>query len=174
MGAVAKEARVSRATAYRYFESVEALVCEAAMDHELVSAEELFADCPTLDPVERVLIAEAEVYKIDSKYPMQLRIFLAHMIKQQVEAAGKNEAIPLRQNRRGEFIEHALAPVRDQFDPVIYRNLCASLAVFIGTEPMIVFQDVIRIPEAESREAKAWAIRSLIERALEDSRKTGA
>ena len=166
MAEVAVEARVSRATAYRYFDNVEALICEAAMDRDLKSAEEVFADFSSLDPVERVLRAEAEVCKIDRKYPLQLRISLANMIKRQVEATDGFESVPLRQNRRGEFIRFALAPVRDQIETSTYEKLCSAARRVLRHRGDDRVQDVVRISDDESREVKAWAIRALIEDAL--------
>lgn len=169
MAEVAKEARVSRATAYRYFDSVEVVLCEATMDQVIKSPEELFADFDSVDPVERVMRAEASIYEVDSTYPLQLRLSLSQAIKRQLDTNGK-DSVPLRQNRRGPLIREALKPIEDQLKPEIYNRLCSSLALFIGMEAMIVFQDVIRIEEAESRKVKAWGIRALIEQAIQDSK----
>src|ERR1700748_3926722 len=56
---VAEEAMVSRATAYRYFSSDEALITEAAIHGQTPTAEHLFADDKVLDPEERLSKANA-------------------------------------------------------------------------------------------------------------------
>ena len=58
---VAEEALVSRATAYRYFPGVDALLVEAALDVAMPTGEELFAGDVSTDPVERLNRADRAV-----------------------------------------------------------------------------------------------------------------
>jgi AcrR family transcriptional regulator len=51
---VAEEALVSRATAYRYFPSADALLVEAPLEGAVPEPEDLFRDTPSDDPVERL------------------------------------------------------------------------------------------------------------------------
>ena len=53
---VAEEALVSRATVYRYFPSVEALLVETAVDVAVPEPGELFRDETSRDPVARLLL----------------------------------------------------------------------------------------------------------------------
>src|SRR5690242_20110483 len=50
---VAEAALVSRATAYRYFPNVEALLAEASVDVVVPNGEALFAGDPSADPEDR-------------------------------------------------------------------------------------------------------------------------
>jgi hypothetical protein len=50
------------------------------------------------------------------------------------------------------------------FDRATYKRLCAALALFFGTESMIVF---------EARKVKSWAIHALVEAALRESKANG-
>src|ERR1700751_1453622 len=60
---VAEEAMVSRATAYRYFSSDEALITEAAIHGQTPTAEHLFADYDkVLDPEKRLSKANAVMH----------------------------------------------------------------------------------------------------------------
>ena len=52
--AIAEEAMVSRATAYRYFPGVEALLLEAALDMAAPEPAEVLRDAPADDPVARL------------------------------------------------------------------------------------------------------------------------
>ena len=51
---IAEEALVSRATAYRYFPGVEALLVEAALDVAVPEPHEVLRDAPADDPVARL------------------------------------------------------------------------------------------------------------------------
>src|SRR5690349_14165032 len=60
---VAEAALISRATAYRYFPNVEALLAEASVDVLVPDGEALFADDPSADPAERADRAEAAMHR---------------------------------------------------------------------------------------------------------------
>src|SRR4051794_1951345 len=61
---VAEEALVSRATAYRYFPSLEALLREAALDTAAPDPEHIFDGGSPDDPVWRLERAEAALHKM--------------------------------------------------------------------------------------------------------------
>jgi AcrR family transcriptional regulator len=166
---VAEEAMVSRATAYRYFSSDEALITEAAIHGQTPTAEHLFADDKVLDPEERLSKANAVLHDVIWGNQLQMRLLLARLLD---HAAGATKGQPelRRQNRRTEFIQTALAPARNRFDKATYRKLCAALALVFGVESMIVFRDVLQIDEPEAREVENWTIRALTQAALLESR----
>ncbi len=76
----------------------------------------------------------------------------------------------MRQNRRTQLIEAALAPLRDRLEEASYHRLCAALALIFGTECMVVFRDVVPLDEETAREMKSWAGRALVRAALEESK----
>jgi AcrR family transcriptional regulator len=162
MDDVAREAMVSRATAYRYFPTIESLMVEAPIDGDVPSGESVFAGDTSTDPVTRVEKAESAMHEMVYRNEAQLRMMLSSAVQR---AAGADGKVPVRQNRRTPLIEAALAPAKKDFTPTAYRNLCAALALIFGTESMIVFRDVLNLDEASARKVKAWALRALIEAA---------
>jgi len=161
---VAEEALVSRATAYRYFPTIEALLAEASADVVTPEPEELFAGGGPADPVARVETVDTALHDMMLANEPALRLMLANTLQRAAtgQAAGD---LPLRQNRRSPLIEAALAPARKQFKPSGYDMLGKALALVIGTEAMVVFKDVLQLPDAEARKVKRWAIRALVEAA---------
>jgi len=166
---VAEEARVSRATAYRYFSSEEALLAEATIDVLVPTPEAIFSGDASTDPEERLLKADAALRAVVWENQTQLRLWLAQLLERAAGTPGVS-AEPLRQNRRMDLIESALAPVRDQFDEEVYRRLCAALALVFGTESMVVFQDVLRMDDTAAWKVESWVVRVLTRAALEESR----
>jgi AcrR family transcriptional regulator len=164
MEEVAQEALVSRATAYRYFPSVEALLVEAPLDGEVPDPEDLFAGDASVDAEERVDRAEAALHSMVYRNEAQLRLMLAHSLHEAAESSA-----PVRQNRRTALIEAALTPLRDRLDSDTYERLCAALALFFGPESMIVFRDVVPLDESAAREVKSWALRAVVRAALSSS-----
>lgn len=168
MDDVAREAMVSRATAYRYFPTIDALLVEAPLDDAVPSPESLFAGDDSTDPADRAARAERAMHESVYRNEAQLRAMLAASLQRGADAPD----VPVRQNRRTPLIEAALAPARYRFSDAAYERLCAALALVIGTESMIVFKDVLGADEATARGVKAWAVRALVRAAEADGDRT--
>lgn len=154
---IAAEALVSRATAYRYFPSVEALLAEAALDVVTPEPEVLFAGKGSDDPVARLERVDQALHEVIAANEAALRVMLANSLQHRSDTP--------RQNRRSPLIAAALAPSRRQFKPATLDMLEKALAVMIGTEAMVVFKDVLQLDDAEARKVRRWAIRALVEAA---------
>jgi len=165
MDEVAKEALVSRATAYRYFPSIDALLVEVPVDEAVGSPGEIFANRTSDDAEARVDEAEAFMHKVVYQNEALLRIMLANSIGRNLE----DDTLPNRQNRRVPLIEAALSTSRHRFRDDDYERLCAALAMIFGPESMMVFRDVLRVDEKTARQVKSWAVRALVRTALQSS-----
>jgi AcrR family transcriptional regulator len=164
MDEVAKEALVSRATAYRYFTNVEALLAEAPADAAAGMLDSMFDGDTSTDAETRIDKAEAAMHRVTYDNEASLRIMLANSISRPLE-----DAPTLRQNRRMPLIEAALSTSRDHFRDADYKRLCAALSVIFGTESMIVFRDVLRMDEKNARKVKSWAVKALVRAAQRDA-----
>jgi AcrR family transcriptional regulator len=160
---IAEEALVSRATAYRYFPSVEALLAEASLDLATPGANELLRDA-SADPVSRLERVDAALHDVILANEASFRVMLAHSLAVGIGSEGGNK-LPKRQNRRTPLIEAALEPARHEFKPATMRTLTRALALIIGTEAIVVCKDVLQLDDAEARKIKRWAIRALVEAA---------
>lgn len=161
---VAEAALVSRATAYRYFPSAEALAVEASVDVAVPEPAEVFRTETSRDPVARLQRVETMLTDMILANEPLLRTMLAHTIQQGAHA-DESAKLPRRQNRRMPLIEAALEPARDQFKPAALKTLMRSLALIMGPEATIVVKDVLQLDEPEARKMKHWAIRALVEAA---------
>lgn len=160
---IAEEAMVSRATAYRYFPNVEALLAEAALDIAAPLEEKVFEGAPKDDPAERALRVDAAFHDMTLANEPALRLMLANALERSVK--GGEDGAPLRQNRRTPLIEAALKPARKAFRPADLDKLTKALALIVGTEAMIVFKDVLDTDDSDARAVKRWAIKALVEAA---------
>ncbi len=155
---IAAEAMVSRATAYRYFANVEALLVEAPLDMAIPDAEEVFRDAPPADAQARVQRVNDAFETMMAANEPQLRMMLAHTVQRALRA---DDDTPPRQNRRSPLIEAALAPAALKDADVLAK----ALAIVIGTESMIVFKDVLQVDDAEARAVRRWMIGALVDAA---------
>lgn len=165
---IAEEARVSRATAYRYFSNPEAVLVEATLEIAMPLAEELFRDVADADPISRMQLVDTVVHDVILANETSLRAMLVHTIQRAMSDVPAGEA-PLRQNRRLPLIEAALKPARGRFSAQTLATLSKALALIVGTEGMIVIKDVLQLDDADARNVKRWAIRALIEAAMRDA-----
>lgn len=161
---VAEEAMVSRATAYRYFPNVEALLIEAPLDIALPEPEEAFGQDAPKDPVARLAIVDEAFEEMMRANEAPVRLMLANSVQRPLRE-GEGADLPVRQNRRSPLIEAALDPASDQFGEAERALLAKALALIIGTEAMVVFKDVLQVDDAEARRVRRWAIRALVEAA---------
>jgi AcrR family transcriptional regulator len=161
---VAEEALVSRATAYRHFPDVSALLVEASLDIATPQADLLFGNGPPKDPVSRLDRVDSAFHDMIVDNENALRLMLIHSLQRSLRREGE-AGVPTRQNRRTPLIEAALEPARQQFRPAALKTLTKALALVIGTEAMLVLKDVLRLDDSEARRVKRWAIRALVEAA---------
>lgn len=161
---IAEEAMVSRATAYRYFPNVEALLSEASFDLAVPEAEALFRNDTSTDPVARLTRVDTALHDMILANEAPLRLMLAHTLQRGLAAEHESD-LPKRQNRRTPLIEAALAPAHKEFKPASLAMLSKALALILGPEAVMVFKDVLQLDDAEARRVKKWAIRALVEAA---------
>lgn len=155
---IAEAALVSRATAYRYFPGLEALLIEATLDVTTPRPEEVFGT--SADPVARMEQVDAAFERMIAANEPAVRTMLANTVAQRAQPD-----LPARQNRRSPLIEAALAPAAGEFEAQALDTLQKALALVIGTESMIVFKDVLQLDAEEAAHVRRWAIRALVEAA---------
>lgn len=160
---IAEEARVSRATAYRYFSNVEALLAEASLHLAFPDYREMFGGEQAGGALERLYRIDEAVEQMIAANEAPLRVMVASATMQ----AAEQPDVPARQNRRTPLIDAALAPVADQFQAEALDRLKQALALVIGTEALLAFKDVLRLDRDEAREVRRWIIRALVEAARE-------
>lgn len=166
---VAEEALVSRATAYRYFPNIEALLVEASLDIVMPQPQDLFGAESGGDAVARVQLVDTALHDAILANETQLRMMLVNALQHAMKGPHDGELL-VRQNRRMSLIEAALKPVRHEFKAGAFDTLGKALALVIGTEGMIVVKDVLQLDDADARKVKRWAIRALVEAATKRPR----
>lgn len=164
---ISAEARVSRATAYRYFPGLDALLSEAAVDVLVPEPGELLGAGAPTDPFERLALVDDTFDRACREREVPLRLMLARMLERSV-GRGTDEP-PLRQNRRGPLIERALAPLEPRLGQARTKWLVNALAMIVGTEGFIALNDVVGLDRDQARAVRRWAIDALVAAALRES-----
>ena len=166
----AERARVSRATAYRYFATQEALLSELAVTLDTEPVEQLLASFDTDDVEQRLvqLLDTSLSITLADEYVMRsgLRVFL----DQWFENRRLGDDTPVREGRRMRWLDQALAPLQDRLPPAELRRLQAALALTLSIEPITIMHDVCHIDDdAEILAILRWAALAMLHTALDAS-----
>jgi AcrR family transcriptional regulator len=161
----AEEAKVSRATAYRYFPTPDSLHLEiASITPAFAPIDNLLAELDTSDIAQRVLRlqdkANAITFAEEAEMRMALKVYLETWFANRGNGA---DAPPLREGRRMRWLENALQPARQSISKPQWRRLQAALALTLGAESMIVMKDICRLDENEAKGVLRWAAQALLQ-----------
>ncbi len=162
---VAKHALISRATAYRYFQSVEALLSETATDRGMTPLEQFWQ--PGDDAVEGIGRAAIELHKLLLADEVGLHVMERSFMSVWLESAPGDA--PARPGRRTLYIGPLVDSLKDRLTPSARKRLKLALTTVMGTEPLIAARDVGGGSINETLEATSWAARSLVRQALADA-----
>lgn len=158
--AVAQEALVSRATAYRYFSDVDVLAQEAVISTGLPEVEHILNQLPPGSPAERLARCQELTWDLNERMEPEFRKFLSLAVLKNINPASSQE---LRGNRRQELIARILEPIKENYKAETYRNLELSLCVFVfSIEALLVMKDVCRLDGQEGKAVINWAVRCLL------------
>jgi AcrR family transcriptional regulator len=159
---VAERARVSRATAYRYFPSLEALISETAADREMKLLESFWR--PGDDPVKGIGQAANALNSLLLEDEIGLHVMERSFMTVWLE--NESHETPLRPGRRMSYIEPIVDSLKDVLPPRARKRLKQALSIVIGTEALIAVRDISRASVEESLDSAAWAARALVRQAL--------
>jgi AcrR family transcriptional regulator len=165
----AERAKVSRATAYRYFPTQQDLhQALAAVNPTMEEVNAALAAVDSDDPAER-LTALLDAYNprtlaAEPWARVTLRAVLDAWLKANEADAGESfYRVPLRL----QWIEEVLAPAAE-LDEAARRRLTAALTLVIGIEPIMVLKDVVGLDDEETLDVLSWAADALLRAGLEE------
>ncbi|MEB2624720.1 TetR/AcrR family transcriptional regulator [Pseudomonas sp. YuFO8] len=162
----AERAKVSRATAYRYFPTVEALISETAADRDMPPLERVWR--PGDDPVKGIGLAANALNKLLLGDEVGLHVMERSFMTVWLENESHE---PLRPGRRLSYIEPIVDSMRDVLAPRARKRLKQALSIVMGTEALIAVRDISGASLEESLDASAWAARALVRQALAEAEK---
>lgn len=149
----AAEMNISKATAYRYFSTSEALIREALLDAVWRRPEDVIGDAVAV----RERVHRVHVYLFDHTRQNESahRYFLSKALETWVLEGGKPKA-QLRGARRIPMFELALEPVKPTMPKARFRNLLLALCGASGIETYIALKDVCGLDDAVA-DAISWS-----------------
>lgn len=164
VGEAAEAALVSRATAYRYFPTQEALDVElATVAPGMEPVERTVEELTSRDAAERVRelveVANKAFFDEEPRQRLALRVYL----EQWALRTEAGEVAPVvRAGRRLGWIDKALEPVVASLDPNQYLRLRSALALTMGAEALVVMKDVCQLDGDSARLVLAAAAMAIL------------
>jgi AcrR family transcriptional regulator len=158
MPAVATAARVSEATAYRYFTDLASLLREALNGIWPTPAEALAPVADVQDPVERIAFATEYLLRAVQSYQGAVRAAIAASIT-------RKDAAEVRPGRRFGLIELALEPIADSTHPAEFAQLKLDLAVVLSAEALFTLTDLCGLTPDEAIASAVHTARTITEAA---------
>ncbi|MFJ7792547.1 TetR/AcrR family transcriptional regulator [Pseudomonas sp. NPDC096950] len=162
----AERAMVSRATAYRYFPTLEALISETTADRDIKPLETFWT--PGDDAVEGIGRAASALNKVLIDDEIGLHVMERSFMTVWLESESRET--PLRPGRRMSYIEPIVDSLKDVLTPRARKRLKQALSIVMGTEAVIAVRDISRASVEESLDATAWAARALVRQALAEDK----
>lgn len=166
----ADEARVSRATAYRYFPTQEALLLEVTdITPAMAPVEALLADLPAGDVEERLtrLVDTFGRLVLEHEVGMRSALRLYQDTWLEGRRAGRPAKVPVREGRRLRWLEQVLEPARRDLSQEQWQRLRSALALTCGIDAVVVLRDVCRLDDDEEViGVLRWAATTLVRAVL--------
>jgi AcrR family transcriptional regulator len=160
-------AKVSRATAYRYFPTQEYLLIELAqLTPALKPVDDLLADMPSQDPEERLRALLGTFNPVMLGQEVSMRTVLRAALDAWLENRRKGLAAPVREGRRVGWLDTVLEPVRKDLTKPHYRRLRSALALTLGIDSLVILKDACGLGDEEALEVLDWAATALLRAGL--------
>ena len=162
---VAAEAEVSRATAYRYFPRIGALLSALPLVHLVGDDEVILGDAPRDDAAECAVRVQRYFYDFAVNEERAFRRFLMAVLEETLLEEAGEDFEPLRGAYRLRALDAALASLEGKIAQETMAHLRGALVALSGIESLMVVKDVCGLDVDSGRESLEWAARALIDAA---------
>jgi AcrR family transcriptional regulator len=172
LGEAAQRAKVSRATAYRYFPTQDALLVEVSQINPAAEpVEQWLAGLPKGgDVAERLQGLQSTFNPIVLEQAIGLRTGLRSYLDAWLEQRRRGEEpVGIREGRRMRWLNEILAPLKGKLSPARLKRLQHALSLTLGVEAMVVLKDVCQATDREALASLEWAAQALLRAALEEA-----
>ena len=165
---LAEHAKVSRATAYRYFPSQSALIA-AVVDESLGPI--LAWDSDSSDAAARVDELLRFAYPRLASHEAPLRAAIMVSLQQHAQAsAGKDAAEPrLVRGHRVDILKRAIAPLAQTLTAAQQDRVAQALSLVYGTEVFLVLKDIWQLDLPAVTDVVRWTANAIITQALAEA-----
>jgi AcrR family transcriptional regulator len=161
---------ISKRTAYRYFDSQEHLLADAALETLRPCMDEMLASVATSDAVHaRVASLAVALRRLAEEHDAELREMIRASLNRGA-AASAADAPRARGGRRLDWIRMSLEPIRGEIPADRFEKLTDCLAVCLGIDALMVLRDICGIPGEKAEELMVWMATTILDKALSEAK----
>jgi AcrR family transcriptional regulator len=164
---VAAAAKVSRATAYRYFPTRSALVA-AVVDASLGPVRAWASDSSDgRERLEQLFDATFPRFR-DFEAPLRAALQLSqeHWL---LARAGELNEEQFKRGHRMTLLDKAAQPLKKSLGTKTYQRLMHATSVIYGIEPYVILKDMWDASDAETVAVTRWMLKALVDAALREA-----
>jgi AcrR family transcriptional regulator len=154
----AKDAGISKATAYRYFTNLESLKREAALQLKSESPTNLFSAIASDDLPARLNRLIAYHYHLFTENEDEFRLFLGSVITESVTNRNVNQ----RGGRRIAMIREALLPLKATVTKTEFDHMVNSLSLVFGIESITILKDLCGLNNKAILKNWRWTVNRIV------------
>ena len=154
---VAKQAKISRATMYRYFSNIDLLFAEASLDNSHKSSDQIFEEVKKLSFAERIFFIQKHYNELAQQNEILFRRYLCAVLSEPIVS---NK--PIRGARRMDSLNMALEPYKKTLSKETFKKLVVSASVLMGIDSLVICKDVCKLDNKESDNTLKWALEMIL------------
>lgn len=155
---VAKQANVSKATAYRYFSSKEVLRKEASLHFKSQVKDDLFSDLAEDDLEGRLNRLVQYHFQLLMENETEFRLFLSAVLQESVQTKGNYS----RAGRRILLIEEALVSLKAELSSAEFAQRVSAISVVLGIESITILKDLCHLEQENVLETWKWMVHKIV------------
>jgi AcrR family transcriptional regulator len=154
---IASEAKVSRATIYRYFPNLELLYNEASLDIHYLSPDALFEKVKEMTLENRIYYIQNYYNQLAQDHELIFRRYLSAVLKESIVSKKK-----IRGARRIDAMNLILESSKNKIPKKELKNLRNLATILMGIDAQIVAKDVCSLTNKEANQTLKWGIEMIL------------
>jgi AcrR family transcriptional regulator len=154
---IASEAKVSRATIYRYFPNLELLYNEASLDIHYLSPDALFEKVKDMTLENRIYYIQNYYNQLAQDHELIFRRYLSAVLKESIVSKKK-----IRGARRIDAMNLILESSKNKIPKKELKNLRNLATILMGIDAQIVAKDVCNLTSKEANQTLKWGIEMIL------------
>jgi AcrR family transcriptional regulator len=154
---VAKKAKVSRATMYRYYPNLELLYTEATVDIHHLSPKVLLKKAAHMPLEERVFFVQDYYNQLAQDHEVSLRRYLSAVLKASITSKKK-----IRGARRVTALDLILEDYKGDLSNHNFKNLKNIATILMGIDSLVVAKDVCDLTNEEADDTLHWGLEMIL------------
>jgi len=154
---VAKKAKISRATIYRYFDHIDLLITEVSLDIHHKSPEQLFEEAKDMSLEDRVFYIQGHYNQQALENEIVFRRYMSSVLSKSISSKKQ-----LRGARRVKSLNKILEEHTGEIDSDTRAKLISAASVLMGIDSVIVCKDVCGLSNEETNVTLRWALEMIL------------